>query len=601
MIRAEKALTVVPDTRKTYGHATLVEEANGQYVPFTYGQRPAWWKIEAEPQVMIKLKRLFGRTDVRQFGSIRLRATDEVCRDLQWFCERYPLGITPRDHLDKHAALYEQQKKAFSEILSGEISPRKFDLAIPAREYQKVASELWLQSKGVLVADDVGIGKTLVAIAALTQPETRPALVVTLSHLPIQWEREIKKFAPGLKTHIIKKGAPYDVTLVRGHKTDTGQGRLFADRFPDVLITNYHKLAGWAETLGGKIRGVVFDECQELRRVESQKYAAAKHIAEHAGYVLGTSATPIYNYGDEMFNVLSVIRRDVLGTREEFLREWCTGAGWSGNAKITNPKAFGSYLRDMGVMIRRTRRDVNRELPPLTKILHYVETDVHAIDAIASDAAELARIILSHNSPTLIRGQASRDLDWKLRQATGIGKALYVANFVKMLVDSGEKVVLFGWHREVYSIWAEQLAEYKPVFFTGTESPKQKDSAREAFCGGDASILIMSLRAGAGLDGLQYHARTVVVGELDWSPGVHEQNEGRILRDGQVEPVVIYYMLSEEGSDPVVADTLGLKRSQIDGIRDPNAELVEKLEVDSGRIKQLAAAYLKQRGLEHDN
>ena len=44
-----------------------------------------------------------------------------------------------------------------------------------------------------------------------TVDATRPALVGTLTHLPLQWEREIKKFAPELRVHIIQKGTPYEV------------------------------------------------------------------------------------------------------------------------------------------------------------------------------------------------------------------------------------------------------------------------------------------------------------------------------------------------------------------------------------------------------
>ena len=73
--------------------------------------------------------------------------------------------------------------------------------------------------------------------------------------------------------------------------------------------------------------------------------------------------------------------------------------------------------------------------------------------------------------------------------------------------------------------------------------------------------------------------RTVVSGELDWSPGVHEQCIGRVARDGQ--------------TDPVVADVLGVKRGQIEGVRDPNGALIERLDRESGNLKRLAAEYLK--------
>src|SRR5690606_41175610 len=70
--------------------------------------------------------------------------------------------------------------------------------------------------------------------------------------------------------------------------------------FRSVIISNYHKLAGWADVLAGKVRSVVFDEVQELRIPGTGKYYAARHIAGQADFRLGLSATPIYNYGGEI-------------------------------------------------------------------------------------------------------------------------------------------------------------------------------------------------------------------------------------------------------------------------------------------------------------
>jgi SNF2 family DNA or RNA helicase len=132
--------------------------------------------------------------------------------------------------------------------------------------------------------------------------------------------------------------------------------------------------------------------------------------------------------------------------------------------------------------------------------------------------------------------------------------------------------------------------------YTGSESVPQKDESKRRFTEGETSVFIISLRAGAGLDGLQKVSRTVVIGELDWSPGVHEQNVGRVYRDGQTDMVTAYFLISESGSDPVVAEVLGLKKQQIDGLRDPSLELVEKLQSSGEHMKTLAESYLVQIG-----
>ncbi len=45
----------------------------------------------------------------------------------------------------------------------------------------------------------------------------------------------------------------------------------------------------------------------------------------------------------------------------------------------------------------------------------------------------------------------------------------------------------------------------------------------------------------------------------------------------------------------VVMDTLGIKRGQLEGIRDPKHAFVTKLQTDPDRIKKLAEAYLEQK------
>jgi SNF2 family DNA or RNA helicase len=187
-----------------------------------------------------------------------------------------------------------------------------------------------------------------------------------------------------------------------------------------------------------------------------------------------------------------------------------------------------------------------------------------------------------------------------VRQATGVGKAKFVAEFVRMIAENDERVTVFCWHREVYSILLEMLSDerlgdLKPTMYTGTESVKQKQEAKDRFCGGDSRVMLMSLRSGAGLDGIQHHCRVGVFAELDWSPAVIEQCEGRIARDGQPDPTLFYYLLSTGGSDPVLADLLGVKRGQIEGIRDPNGAFEHGLDAEGQNVKKLAQAYLDKR------
>ena len=496
-----------------------------------------------------------------------------------------------RQHLERKASSHKERMTMVDSILSNQYSIPDFGLAKPLREYQEVAAEVAFRRQSLLLADDVGLGKTASSIGLMARNVTLPAVVVTLTHLPRQWQDEIGKFAPHLSTHVVKTGKPYDLAekhcrRKRGPKV-----------IPDVTIISYSKLSKWADILAPITRTVIFDEVQELRRGSSDKSAAARHISAAATWKMGLSATPIYNYGSEIWNVMQSLAPDAIGTWDEFLNEWCTALFGNNldKAMIKDPHGFGSYMRESGLMLRRTRKEVGRELLPLNKVVEHIDADEAALDAVSGSCAELAKAILTRGEE--YRGQKmqqSEEFSNLLRQATGIAKAPFVAEFVRLLLEGESRVVLYGWHREVYSIWMEKLKEFSPVMYTGSESPTQKENAKQEFMSGKSRVLIISLRAGAGLDGLQSVCRTVVFGELDWSPGVHEQCEGRILRDGQTEPVFAYYLLSDEGSDPGVAQTLGIKKQQITGIRHDGEALFEHLQNDGNHIKNLAQAYLER-------
>ena len=308
--------------RKTYGSLTLRST----------GGDPTW-VIRCEPQVRMRLKRLFAKVDHLSFEEIELSNTLANCADLAWFLERYPMkiGSGQRMLLEERAEKHLAQAEGLARLLAEGYVPPEFKLALPPRQYQAVAADLVLQSGGALIADDVGLGKTVTAIATLTDPRTLPALIVTLAHLPRQWEAELARFAPQLRVHTLRSGRYYDIEkLMRGGRRKDRTGNLPGmSGFPDVIVTNYHKLAGWADALAGRMQSVIFDEVQELRHGGSEKqrqvpakYLAARHIAEKAAFRTGLSATPIYNFGGEMHSVLEVLRPGALGTRAEFLREW---------------------------------------------------------------------------------------------------------------------------------------------------------------------------------------------------------------------------------------------------------------------------------------
>src|SRR3546814_8431517 len=82
-----------------------------------------------------------------------------------------------------------------------------------------------------------------------------------------------------------------------------------------------------------------------------------------------------------------------------------------------------------------------------------------------------------------------------MRQITGVAKARPVAAYVDMLLREHERVLLTGWHRDVYDIWLSKLWKYNPVLYTGTESKFAKDRNQQRFCTGDSRVMIISDRS----------------------------------------------------------------------------------------------------------
>lgn len=552
-------------------------------------QQRATWSIKAAPHVTIIVKRVLPRVKATAAGTLVITDTLDVARDLEWIHSRYPLDMNDRTATALHdrTARWVERQHAVDNILCGHPgTPLVTEPGRPARDYQLQFVTLTREVRRLVLGDAWGLGKSASGLYVLAEPDALPALVVTLTHLPAQWLDELELAWPGLLGHILTTGTPYDLRERCGGRT------------PDVLITNYHKLAGWAPALAGQVRTVIFDEVQELRTgTDSLKGTAAANIARDANYAIGLSPGMIYNYGDEAWNIYNIIDPGFLGTREEFGREWCDGGNARG--KVKDPAAFGTYLRGSGKFLRRTRADVGREIPDPIQVRQPVDTDPARFAELAGDALQIAQLVLDTTADRQRRWTAGGELDWRLRQATGIAKAPYVAAFVRLLLESEDRVLLFGWHRSCYDIWLDQLAEFNPVLYTGSESPKQKRTSQQAFCGGDARVMMMSLRSGAGLDGLQRHCSVAVFGELDWSPEVHNNCIGRLARDDALAAVAAYFMVSDEGADPVMEDVLGLKRSQAEPIRDPNRPLLAPASTSGADHVRLLAQSVIDRATGH--
>jgi len=543
------------------------------YGTLSYNKRSKLWQIKGEPALTQMAKRLFPGSESGKRGVARFGAHRRIIGDIAWLMQRYPLAVAPAD-LDrwdealKEALDFARQKEALF-VPQADIAPPPGVFLGVLRHFQQEGFSWLCRVKRGLLADEMGLGKTVQALACLAKLDSFPCLLVVPPHLVRNWQAEINRF-------LSLKGSLPRVHVLQGIKP-------YALPEADIYIVHYLLLRGWKEALPQmEFKALVFDEIQDLRHAGTEKYSAASLLSSACDRVYGLSGTPIYNNGGEIWNVVNILDFHFLGDFESFTREWCYGYG---NNVVIKPDLLGEHLRREGLMLRRTKKQVLPELPDKRRLVQEIDADSAAYKKLMQPVLDKLRRwskdqALTASQRALLEGQISLEE----RQATGIAKAPYVAQFVRALLESGEKVLLFAHHHAVMDTYHNDLKHLSPAFITGRETGAQKEKSVLRFMEGHTDLCCISLRAASGLN-LQ-RATCVVFGELDWSPAVHSQAEDRAHRIGQKDSLLCYYLVSPKGSDMDIQERLGLKVSQFLGLMGESPQSADEDAQSAGIARQ---------------
>ena len=553
MIDQNEFAIIPPYLMDTDGAQVAAEQHRRTYGTLSYNAKRKCWTVKGDPTVTELCKRLFPGSDTGRRGEARFTAHKRIVGELNWLMLRYPLLVRSQDWERWQNAVSEARdyviKRELALRLPEKVEPHPTAFLGTLTDFQKEGLGFLLRSERCLLADEMGLGKTVQALAMLSQTGEYPAMVVAPPHLLRNWEKEIDRFvqkpdATKLTVHVVKGLKPYSLPQA------------------DIYLMHYLLLRGWKEYLPEVgIPTVIFDEVQELRHSGTEKYSAASLLAESANRVVGLSGTPIYNQGAEIWNVVNILDFHCLGDYESFTREWCYGYG---NRIVAKPELLGDRLRSDGLMLRRTKQEVLKELPPKRRLVMTVDSDEGTYRKLMQPVLETLSRMRQEEATASQRALWAMEVEQGERQAAGVAKAPAVAQFVRTLLEADEKVLLFAHHHQVMDIYKKELHSFSPAFITGRETPAMKERAVERFMTGRTNLCCISLRAASGLN-LQ-RASCVVFGELDWSPAVHSQAEDRAHRMGQTDSILCYYLVSASGSDQEMQDALGLKVSQFVGL-----------------------------------
>ena len=439
------------------------------------------------------------------------------------------------------------------------------ELKATLRPYQ-IEGVTWLQnlrerSVGGVLADDMGLGKTLQTIAHLALEKqagrlSNPALIVGPTSLVPNWQREIAKFAPHLKTMAFH-GAD------RHSKWDSIRGS-------DVVITSYPILCRDEEQLGGyQFSTVILDEAQTIKNMRSQAHRAARSIdAEHR---LCLSGTPVENHLGELWALLDFVNPGMLGDELHFNRFYRVPI-----EKGRSEERLAA-LRDVvkPYILRRNKRDVAKELPPKTEVMRPVELkgkqrELYESIRVAAHA-EVRRLIKKKGlaaSTVPILGALTKlrqvCCDPRLVRIDSAGRIKESAKYemffdlVEKQLAGGHRILVFSQFTSMLALLAHGLEERKVKYAVLTGQTEDRRAAVDKFEGGDAEVFLISLKAGG--TGLTLTSADVVV-HYDpwWNPAVQAQATDRAYRIGQTKPVISFQLFA---AGSVEERIIGLQRSK---------------------------------------
>lgn len=407
--------------------------------------------------------------------------------------------------------------------------------------FQQQGVEWLINHFRALLADEMGLGKT-VQVVELTNrcPGIQKVLIVCPASLKINWGREFSAWG--------RRGLSLEVVCGTTPKPSNA----------DVIIINYDILnsqVGWLK--GVKWDLVVADEAHMLKNTETLRGEAFFSNLLRANRLLFLTGSPIMNRPAEIWSLLYAIDPKLPGSYAEFTERYCGGHHEDGRGWVAmGAQNLGELNQKLGpVMLRRLKKNVLKDLPAKTREVIQL-----------GDTSPSTRNWKEKLANIRDEGDITVDLAEALsaqRREDGLAKLPFVVSHVSMLLEAGQKVILFAWHRDVVLALRERLSPNCPII-TGWVSAKEKQEAHDRFQRDPECRLIIGNIQAMGVGWTLTASSLVVFAELDWVPFSLIQGEDRAHRIGQKDNVHVQYLVAGGTIDSRMGPSLVRKMNQID-------------------------------------
>ncbi|MBA3822266.1 MAG: DEAD/DEAH box helicase [Ktedonobacterales bacterium] len=438
-----------------------------------------------------------------------------------------------------------------------------------------------------LLADSMGLGKTVQALALLqyqrARPNSGPFLVVTTTSSVTNWQQEAQRFCN--LNPLIHHGQ-------RRHREDLWQAALRHE----LVVTSYQVLLRDVELLRQiPWQGVILDEAHQVKNHGTKQARAARAL--NARYRLALTGTPVENSALDIHAIESFLNPGLLGSQEAFRQRFILPMQRDDDdAKHELQQLLAPFI------LRRLKTDpeIAPELPPKIEEIEYC--------TLTTEQAGIYAGILQHMEETLAdtdpfkRQGAVFRLIQRLKQCCNhpahylkersplprrSGKLLRLEELLADALAEDQRILVFtqfaDWGKTLQPYLAERFGE-EVLFFAGHSTRKQRAEMVERFEHEEQGprIFLISLKAGGNALNL-VRASTVIHYDRWWTKAAEDQATDRAHRIGQTKTVHVHTLVCAGTLEQRIADLIDGKQRLADDIIVSNEHDLEKLSIDQLR------------------
>jgi superfamily II DNA or RNA helicase len=459
------------------------------------------------------------------------------------------------------------------------------DLPVPAPSglraelypYQKEGVRFAVHRKAALIGDEMGLGKTLQAITlALAKKELfgfGKVLIVTLSSLKAQWQREIDRFTD-------QKA----VVVAGGFNARRSQ---YLDDDSLFKITNYEAVLRDVATISRfKPDLIILDEAQRIKNFATKTAVAVKSLPRKHALVL--TGTPLENKLEDVYSIVQFLEPTMLAPLWKFAADHFL-LSRTGKGKILGYHNLEKlHQRLQQVAIRRRKEQVLAELPRQITNNYYI--DLHERQhKIHTGYLQALQPLLNKKYLTPVELKRLQLLLLKMRQVCNstylIDRTTHISPKLKeleglldeLVVQNGHKVVIFSEWTTMTMLIGKHLSQAAIPFveLSGKIPINKRQALIDEFTSNQNCKVFLSTDAGG--TGLNLQAADCVINfELPWNPARLNQRIGRVSRIGQLSSCINVVNLIAKGSiEEKIFAGIQLKTDLFKGVFDGEGDRVE--------------------------